>query len=227
MAGSYISNAEGIDGTSGTSLATSTSLTTAAGDSLMALVFYDGGDATVSLSTDFGTWTENTSLSITIGSPRIRYFYLNSAAAATAAVTATYSVARTDRKILVFQARGLAAYQGGTLPTPASTGSGDDLITTGNYNVTNQPNYVLACAMDLNGDGVSPPNGTTSVFTSRGTFFSAGPDGRVSDYRATANGNVAATFNSGYGSHVYAEALWAFTEAAAASGNPFYAYAQQ
>lgn len=225
MAGAFVAQAEGSAAATGTSIATSGSLTVAIGDALLALVTYDAGDTTPAINTTFGTFTEDVAVQKVSQSPRMRVYSLIATASGTSALTATFNGgadSRTNRAISVIQSSGCAAYLGGTFPAYFNPGSGNDLVTPGNFNVTAQPNYLMSFAWDQAGGGVSPPNGTTSVFTSRGTawlFADATANMRISDFRATTNGNVTSKFNSGFAGHSYATGVFAWSEPSTATSS--------
>jgi hypothetical protein len=231
VAGSFIAYAYATATASGTTLTTDNGtaagvLNVLVGDALAYISTYDAGDTTVTYSTDFSNSaaqpTEDTSIQKVSQSPRMRVSTFIATQAANTTVTLTPGAARTNRGVLVVQIRGLAAYLGGVFPAYFNPGSGNDLVTPGNYNVVAQPNYMLGIAWDQAGGGTAPPNGTTSVFTSRGTFWNmadATANGRFSDFRATANGNVAPTFNSGFGGHSYAALQLAWSESGGGGGN--------
>jgi len=194
-------------------ITTLTDLTTDTGDTLVAMVIYDVGNDAPVLSTDFGTWVELTEFQRLDQSPRFHVFLIQSALAGTADVSATFGANREFPGIIVFQLRDVGDFIDGVVPAYNNPGSGDDVVTTGPYTVTDSPNYVLAFACDLSGSGTPPPNGTTSVFTSEGTAwqFGAGTDNaRIVDYTAPTDGAIEATWNSGFGSHTYLAILLAF-----------------
>jgi hypothetical protein len=226
---SFIAYAYATATASGTALVTSQGTNAGAldvqvGDSLAYFATYDAGDTTIVYSTDFSSGavqpTEDASLQHVAQSPRMRVSTFKATQAANTTITLTPGASVTNRGVLVVQIRGALAYLGGIFPAYFNPGSGNDLIVPGNFNVSAPPNYMLGLAWDQAGGGTAPPNGTSSLFTSRGTawlFADGTPNLRFSDYRATAGGNVQPTFNSGFGGHSYAALQLAFSEPAAGS----------
>jgi hypothetical protein len=186
----------------------------AAGKTLLAYVLYDVGNDDPVLSEDFGEWEPIPEFERLSQSPRFHGYVIPSATAGEFPVSATFSEDRQSPAIIVFQLEDVpTGFLAGVFPPYNNPGSGADVVTTGPYTVTDAPNYALAFACDLSGDGVAPPNGTTSVFTERGNAWNFGaltPNATIVDYDAIADGDIEATWNSAFGSHTFLTILAMF-----------------
>lgn len=220
MAGAYVKHVHGSNIASGASL-TLAAMTPAAGNSLALIVTYSGATTTVAPSADFGAFTEDVSLQHAAGGGiGMHVFTLDSCLGINAQMVITYGAARPNRGAMVVEMSGLNNYIAGVFPAYQVTpGIGGDAISSGNFNVTNPPNYLLAYAWDQSGGGAPPPlvgASSAGVYTSRGTtwfFADASANARLMDARALAAGNIAATFSDANGAaNTYAALLLAFAE---------------
>jgi hypothetical protein len=222
MAGVFIQQRQGSNTASSTQFI-SGSLTTSAGDTLVAIVTYFGATTTVSLNPDFGTWVEDVSLRhAAAGGVGMHVFTIDNCNAFTGNVTVTYGAARINRGVYVLEVAGLDHYISGVFPAYQVTpGGANDAITSGPYAVTNAPtipNYLMGFVWDQTGATTTPPAigaASVSLFTSQGTgwVFGSISDARVIDARVITDGNYTATFTSADGTtDTFAALLLAFAE---------------
>lgn len=219
MAGSFISQSTFDDPTASTGGNGGTTLTVLAADTLIALVTYTAGDATVTLNSDWGSWTEDTSIQLLTGN-RWRAYYIASATAATVAPSLTLSDSRDTVGLYVVQLRGLSTLIDAVVNGQNGPGTGD-ILTSGNVNFTSQPAMAIGFCWDLDGGGTPPALITGTTYTSRGTGWNMA-DGtgniRCATKAISATGNDDVDFNSAFGSHNYRTTLFGFTEASGSVG---------
>lgn len=220
MPASFVQQKQGSAAGSGASTI-SGSITTTAGNALVLIVTYFGATTTVTPGTNFGTFTEDVSLQHAAGGGvGMHVFTMDSCIGLTGQLTTTFGAARTNRGHYLVELNGIDHYISGVFPAYQVTpGAGADAITSGNYNVTSPPNYMLGFAWDQSGGGVIPSVGAGAAaagWVSEGTgwlFADATGNARLMDNRALINGNQAASFTHSAGAtDTYAALLLSFAE---------------
>lgn len=218
MSGAFVQQRQGSNIGSSTSF-TSGSITTALANSIAMIVTYTGANTSVTPAATFGVFVEDASLQhLAGGGVGMHVFTIDSCLAATGNIVVNFGAARTNRGIYFVEMSGIDHYIGGVFPAyQVAPGTGPDAISSGNFNVTGPPNYLLGFSWDQTGGGVAPSigAGSAAAFTNRGqgwTFADTTSDARLMDARATSAGNVAATFETGTGGDTFAALLLAFAE---------------
>lgn len=221
MPGTFVQQKQGSN-TGSSSSFISGSITSTAGNSLALIVTYFGATTTVTPDPTniFGTWVEDVSLRhAAAGGVGMHVFTMDSCSAASSALTVNFGAARTNRGIYYVEMSGIDHYISGMFPAyQVAPGATNDAITSGSFNVSAFPNYLLGFAWDQTGGAVTPSVGgaASTIFASQGTGWLMGDsvnDARLMDGRAVANGNVAATFTSSIGAaDTFAALLLAFAE---------------
>lgn len=218
MPGAFVQQKQGSNVASAASIVSGT-LTTSIASALALIVTYTGANTSVTPDATFGTFTEDASLQhLAGGGVGMHVFTCDSGVGATGQLTVNFGAARTNRGFYLVELSGIDHYLGGVFPAyQAAPGTGADAITSGNFNVTIPPNYLLGFGWDQSGGGTPPTVGAGSAgaFTGRGTGWLMGDstaDARLMDARATAAGNIAATFQTGSGGDTFAALLLAFAE---------------
>ena len=188
--------ATGDNNAAGTSIATSTTITAAAGDTIVVLGTVAGADLTASIAASDGTNTYTLRQVSYNPTQNFAELVAENVAAGTYTVTLSWDgSSRTGRGVYAIPVSGLksASYQTGAATTQATPGTGTDGITTGNMTPTGQPACVIGAVINA-GSLATPAAGTG--YTSIGTAwqFGFGTDlMRVEHQRITSTAALALT----------------------------------
>jgi len=164
-------------------------------------------------------WTQAIATQAIVSS-YVTYYYLQNCEAGITSATCTYNGGPPGTIVTtITEYSGIAttgALLGSVSNTQTSPGTGTDILTSTNFNVTTQPALIY-------GQMWNPQNDTAGAagtgFTNR--FVPSNYGGRVEDKRVTATGNTAATFTlGGSGTDTFITFLLAFAESGG-GGSPF------
>ena len=202
MAYSVGTPASGEGTASASTIATSTTVTVAAGDTIVVIGTVAQADLTASLACSDGTNTYTLRQAVYDATTTANFciFVAENVAAGTYTVTLSWGGStRTSRAVYAIPLSGLkaASYQIGGIAVQASPGTGTDGVTTGNMTPTEQPACVIGAI--TNGGSVNTPAAGTG-FTSIGTAwqFGTGTDlFRAEHKRITSTSAVALTGTAG------------------------------
>lgn len=201
MAYSVIAEADGDAAASGVNIATTGTVTAAAGDTIVAFVTATGANLTASLAASDGTNTYTRRASAWDGSnANIGVMVAENVSAGTYTVTGSWDGgSRTNRGVKAIVLRGLksASYQTGTgaAAFQTSPGTGTDAVTPGSVTPTEQPACLIGLA--LAGGLQTPTIGTG--FTGLTACWQLGTGtnlGKAEHKQITSTSSVGATWTS-------------------------------
>ena len=174
MAYSVGTPASGDNNAAGTSISTSTTITVAAGDTIVVIGTVAGADLTASITASDGTNTYTLRQVAYNPTQNFAELVAENVAAGTYTVTLSWDgSSRTGRGVYAIPISGLktASYQTGAATTQATPGTGTDGVTTGNMTPTEQPACVIGAVINA-GSVATPATGTG--YTSIGTAWQFG-----------------------------------------------------